>query len=176
LGTKKKLEAGKPKTRAEISCLRRRDFVRYITDVGNKKTYGNATASACAAGFGHNGTGAMKQIGYQILHSPAVQKEISEIFAERRRRSEWNYDTAAHELVCRMEYLEEKAKGGDCQAISAQTAILRELNAISGLHVQELKHEIVPVERLEPADDKKVLEERLDRLRRLEAIPDAIQR
>ena len=104
-----------------------------------------------------NGTEAIRQAGYkgndntlavrasQLIRNHKVQLAKRAIQAEVAAKLDHNRDTALNMLVGDYSYLDAKAKAGDIQAINARTAILRELDDISGLKQQQDNRQAVSI-------------------------------
>lgn len=115
-----------------------------------------STVEAIAQEFtsnGRNKTETLKTIGYTpkytesrglavVFGNVRVKAAIARIDAKRQAKNEHNYDISVEKLLTDYENLKEKAATGDIQAIQARTAIIRELNDISGLHKQVIRQEI----------------------------------
>ncbi len=97
---------------------------------------------------GHNALGARLTANDSIKQAVEVKK------AEKQAEIDYNYDVAASELRKRLAYLEPQAKQGNIQAIQAQTAILRELNDITGLHKQTIQHKGEALPKRSEAEDR----------------------
>ncbi len=101
--------------RAFTSKAMSRDKEKTLLEVGYTKSYA-------------------RSIGMRIYERPEVIAAIKAIDDDVQVKYEYNLDIALDLLRRRLTYLEEKAKDGDTQAVQAQTAIIRELNDITGLH------------------------------------------
>jgi len=116
----------------------------------------DSTVEAIACEFtsnGRNKSKTLKTIGYTekyansrglkvVFGNVRVKAAIAKIDAKRQAKNEHNYEMALNKLLADYESLKAKAGNGDIQAIQARTAIIRELNDISGLHKQVISQEI----------------------------------
>lgn len=113
-----------------------------MPDIRNK-----STVKALAKEFVTNGrheTKTMKTIGYadttaehrahKVLRSVVVKKEIARLDAKQADKLEHNRQIAIDSLNTSLVALEKLVKKGNVSAISAKTAVIRELDAISNLH------------------------------------------
>lgn len=80
-----------------------------------------------------------RAIGLKLYDNVALKQAIEGIEAQKQAVSEHNYDTAVQMLRQRITWLDAKAEAGDTQAIQAQTAIIRELDCITGLQKQNIQ-------------------------------------
>lgn len=99
----------------------------------------NGKEAAIRAGYSKNGA---KVIGCNLLTHINCKAEIDRLTAQRQAKAGHNYNIAVNKLLADYENLKDKAATGDIQAIQARTAIIRELNDISGLHKQVIRQEI----------------------------------
>ncbi|MHC5073440.1 MAG: terminase small subunit [Planctomycetota bacterium] len=118
----------------ELTAKQESFCLHYIT-IGSE-TFGNGTRAAIAAGYAPR---TAEQQASRLLSNVKIKDAIERFKASARAKVEYNYEQAIKDLDLRLEYLEEKASQGNIQAIQAQTAILREKNAIAGLHLQKLE-------------------------------------
>ncbi len=79
-------------------------------------------------------------LGHKLFDNIRVKTEIDRIMAEKHVETEHNYTIAIQELRKRLAYIQSIAEGGNIQAVQVQLAILRELDDITGLHKQEIRH------------------------------------
>ena len=119
---------------------------------------------------GHN------KLSSRLMANDGIKQAIGTIQAQNKAIVEHNFEIAADMLKQRISYLQPAAAQGNVQAIQAQTTLLRELNDIAGLHKQTIDTKTTIVQHATPAQEQAQLQTRLARLKRLEDIPDCIQR
>lgn len=93
-------------------------------------------------------------LGHRLYDNIRVKTEIDRIQAETQAKNEHNYEIAIAELNQVIDNLRTKAKNGDIGANTALTAAIREKNAITGLHKQEITHKGEPAPDLTEAERK----------------------
>ena len=115
-----------------------------MADIRDKSTV-DAVAREFVAN-GRNKTQAMIAVGYDPAYSDSgkghkliygnkrVIDAIAKIDAKHEKKLEHNRTIAIALLHKNIEYLTPAAESGDTRAISALTAVIRELSAISSLH------------------------------------------
>ncbi len=79
--------------------------------------------------------------GSRLLANVSIKQAISDISAENQEIVKHSFEEACKMLQQRIDYLQAQAEKGNIQAIQAQTALIRELNDISGLHKQRFVDE-----------------------------------
>ncbi len=108
----------------------------------------DSTVEAIAQAFTSNGrdkTEALKSVGYsksyystlgvgKVYSNIRVIEAIARIDAKTSRKHEHTREIAIDKLCTDYESLKTLAEGGNIQAITARTAITRELSACTGLH------------------------------------------
>lgn len=113
--TKEKAEAI-----AEEYCTNGYNKAKALEDVGYKSSYANSGA---------------REATYNTIQ---VKQAIDDKMAEISQKIEHNYEKAVRMLLKRLSWLDKSAKAGNTKAINAQTAIIRELDCISGLQKREI--------------------------------------
>ena len=106
-------------------------FVDYFT--GDEDCKGNAYKSALKAGYTERTS---QRAPEQLSRNIKVIAAIKVKMAELKEKIGHNYEIAVEMLRKRLGWLNVMAEKGNVQAIQAQTAIIRELNDITGLHKQ----------------------------------------
>ncbi len=112
---------------------------------------------------GHNGAQAYKtaypgtKSGYnkhaaRLMVIDGIKQEISRIEAKTVEKMEHNRTIAIRLLNDNLVAVQVKADAGEVGAISARTAVIRELNAISNLHSATVHTPDAQVPVLEPAE------------------------
>ena len=147
-------------------------FVEYYETSGSS-TYHNAMGSAIKAGYAYN---TAKQACKILVENPRIKQAISVIQAQNSIKVEHNREIAIDLLRTNLQALSAKIKEGNISAVQAATGVIRELDAITGLHDQQSINVVINVEHKTAAQEKELLEARLARLDRLEDIPDCIDR
>lgn len=102
----------------------------YCTDANQ-----NATKAYRMAGYstiGADGNSA------RLMVKDSIKQAIAVKMAGLKEKIGHNYEIAVEMLRERLGWLNEMAGKGNVQAIQAQTAIIRELNDITGLHKQTI--------------------------------------
>jgi len=108
-------------------------FCKYMFTVGGE-TFGNGLESARKAGYrGNNNT--LKQIAHKMVTNGNCLREKEQIQAETAEKIEYNRDIALKMLT----EAYDMAKFQHNPA--ALTGVIREMNAITGLHSQTIKTE-----------------------------------
>jgi predicted phage tail protein len=92
-------------------------------------------------------------LGHKLYNNIRVKKYLDQIEAENKEILDYNREKAISMLKGNYDLLKVKAKASDIQAINARVAIIKEFNAISGLHVQTIKDGKEEVERLTKAEE-----------------------
>lgn len=128
-------------------------FIEYYCNPGSD-TYNNATQSMIKAGYSDN---YCNRHVNQVVSNSVVKQAISEYKAKTTEKLDHDRQIAIDLLNQNILWLTPKAEQGDVQAISALTAAIRELNAISNLHKQTVFGGNV-VETVKP-EDKPVIDE-----------------
>ncbi len=101
--------------------------------VAGSETFGNGKKSAQIAGY--KGTDHYyARVASENVRKCEIIKRKGELQAQVAEKMEYTRVTALRMLQDNYAMLEHKASAGDTQAIQARTAIVREFNAISGLH------------------------------------------
>jgi phage terminase small subunit len=72
----------------------------------------------------------------RLIAKDNIKQAIAVKMAELTAKVEHSFEIAVELLTERIGWLNKNAKAGNVQAIQAQTAIIRELNDIIGLHKQ----------------------------------------
>ena len=75
-----------------------------------------------------------ERAGLKLFRNVQLKQAIARIDAKTAAKLDHNRDIAIDLLTTNLKRLKTKADAGDVQAISAATAVIRELSAISGLH------------------------------------------
>ncbi len=101
--------------------------------VHGSDTFGNGTKSAAKAGYKSKGS-ALRAVAAENLTKQSIIERKRTLQAQVAEKMEYTRVTALRMLQDNYAMLEHKASAGDTQAIQARTAIVREFNAISGLH------------------------------------------
>lgn len=81
-----------------------------------------------------------KTLGLKLYADIRLIKAIAEIQAGIAAENGHSYEIAVQMLTKRIAYLEPAAVRGNVQAIQAQTALIRELDNITGLQKQTIQH------------------------------------
>ena len=94
----------------------------------------NATQAYKKAYPGCNG--GWDRLGPRLMRNDVIKAAVKVKMAELKEKIGHNYEIAVEMLRKRLGWLNVMAEKGNVQAIQAQTAIIRELNDITGLHKQ----------------------------------------
>lgn len=81
-----------------------------------------------------NCKGNYNKLGFENKSKQGIKDAINKYKAKITEKIDFNRDIAISLLNKNIEYLTPKAESGDTQAITALTAVIRELSAISNLH------------------------------------------
>lgn len=138
-----------------------------MPDIRDKNTC-KAIARAYLAN-GRDKGAALLEVGYKksstiggmltkLYNKPQVQAAIQALEDEISVKVDYARERAVQLLEQNLIYLTERVKNGDVGAISARTAIIRELNAISNLHSSTLHTETDTPLNLSP-DEAELYEE-----------------
>lgn len=79
-----------------------------------------------------------RSIGQKLYDNIRVKDAIQAIKDKASQIMEYNYEVARKMITERIGWLDKKAKEGNAQAIQAQTALIRELDDITGLKQQNI--------------------------------------
>lgn len=101
------------------------------------ETFSNGVKSAKAARY-KGSYWTLNQISIDNLQKPIIINEKQRIQAKTAKKMDYDRDKALELLTTDYGYLLALAKDGNIQAIQARTAIVRELDAISGLQSSTL--------------------------------------
>ncbi len=136
-------------------------FAEYYTDHKNKETFNNGLESARAAGYKGNDN-VLTVTACRTLTKANVKQAISDIRAENKVRVEYNQEIALAELNKAFGYLLKSVKAGNIQAIQALTSVIREKNAISGLHSQTILTDKLPEQKRMDAKEEELAKDFAD--------------
>lgn len=111
-------------------------FCKYYYTTGSD-TFSNGVQSARKAGY--KGTdGYLRMVASRNITKDNIKKEKECIQADTEKKFKHTRDKSVRMLTTDYEYLTKKAENGDSSAISARTAIIREINACCGYHSQTI--------------------------------------
>ncbi len=99
-------------------------------------TFGNGTESARKAQYKGN-TGTLQSVAAENMLKPVIIAEKTRIEAITNQKLGWDRDIALKELRRSLAYLNRRVSDGDVGAVTARTAVIREMNDITGLHQQQ---------------------------------------
>ncbi len=139
---------------------KQKNFIEhYCTDAAHNASEAYRMAyPKCKKGFQQNGS--------KLLLNTVIKTAINKRMAELAQIVDYCYDKAHKLLQTRLGYLEVQAAQGNVQAVQAQTAIIREMDDITGLHKQNLRTEAVNLEPQSEADRKLLSEIAAEYIRR----------
>ena len=100
----------------------------YCTDANQNASKAYRMAGYSAIGADGNSA--------RLIVKDSIKQAIAVKMAELTAKVEHSFEIAVKLLTERIGWLNKNAKAGNVQAIQAQTAIIRELNDITGLHKQ----------------------------------------
>lgn len=83
------------------------------------------------------------RLGHRLMGYDEIKQAIFKKRAKLVEKVDYCYEKAHRLLAERLSWLDKAAQGGNIQAIQAQTAIIREMDDITGLHKQAIKTEVV---------------------------------
>lgn len=140
-----------PKLKDNKLTAKQQSFVNCYTDSSNKQTYNNGQESAKEAGYkGNNKT--LSVIANQNLDKLYIKQAIDKINTDKQAQVSYNYETAIKELNQVITNLTKHAEKGNISANAALTQVIREKNAITGLHKQTIKHDGAGIPQLDDSE------------------------
>lgn len=110
----------------------------------------------------------LRAIASENLTKLNIIQAIDKIKAVIAKKVEHSYEIAVDMLTQRLAWLDIKAKEGNVQAIQAQTAIIRELDCITGLQKQNIITE--KAEREQLSESERAEAAKIARVLNLEAV------
>lgn len=150
-------------------------FCQAIEDSTNKTTFNNGVESARFAGYKGNDR-TLAAIASENLTKPNIKRAIDEKRAERQAKVNYGYSQACLAIDQQLLNLKPRAGKGEVQAIAAVTALLREKNAITGLHKQTIQHKGEPMPEYSQAERQALTDlARSYKLRLASEEPDELQ-
>jgi hypothetical protein len=162
-----------------LNCRQAKLIKVYLENTKNGSQTLDGWEIAKLAGYSGTKT-TLRAMASNTLAKPHIRAIIDKHLADDRERVmeklDHNRDIAIEKLRQDHANLDIKAANGDVGAVQARTAIIRELDAISNLHSQEIKHTETDIKRTEPKEEESILKGRLALLESMRKVPDCIQR